>query len=193
MSSAAPGASAADDPFKAVRINTDRHRSEHGCWAYPHEDGRILGVLAAAVRATRILELGTALGYTALCLAYGASSAKVDTLERDPQHVSLARSAIEKVGYSSRIRVHEGEFATLLPTLKPGYDVAFFDGYAATLDVLDAVGRLLRPGGLLISANQQLSGIDTAAYRLQLLDARLWLSAPLCDGSDVTLSVWAGA
>lgn len=187
----APDASAAD-LFGTIRIATDRHRAEHGCWAYPHPDGRVLGVLAAATRAARILELGTALGYTALWLAHGASAAQVDTLERDPQHVALARAAIEQAGYSARIQIHEGDFAMRLPTLSPGYDVAFFDGYAPTLADLAALRRLLRPGGLLISANQQLGGAETANYRLQLLDSRHWLSAPLGDGSDMALSVKLG-
>lgn len=178
-----------DDPWRAIYAATDRHRAEHGCWAYPLADGRLLGVLAAAVAARRILELGTALGYSALWLAYGAPAACIDTLERDPQHVGLARAAIEQAGYSSRIQVHQGEFAALLPELKPGYDLAFFDGYAPTLADLAALRRLLRRGGLLVSANQQLAGAETASYRNHLLDPEEWLTAPLGGGSDISLSV----
>jgi hypothetical protein len=50
------------DPFAEVRRQTVRHRSRHGCGAYPFEDGAILGVVAGAVAATRVLELGCALG-----------------------------------------------------------------------------------------------------------------------------------
>lgn len=178
-----------DDPWHDIQSNTSSHRAEHGCWAYPHADGRLLGVLAAATGARRILELGTALGYTALWLAYGAPLAQVDTLERDPQHVALARVAIEKAGYADRIVVHQGEFVALLPTLQAGYDLAFFDGYAPTLDDLAALRRLLRSGGLLVSANQQLAGAQTRDYCAQLLDSDRWLSAPLADGSDVSLSI----
>lgn len=188
-----PRKTSLDDPWHAIQAGTDRHRVEHGCWAYPHADGRVLGVLAAAVDAKRILELGTALGYTALWLAHGAAKAQVDTLERDPQHVALARAAIEQAGYAARIHVQEGDFATLLPNLSPGYDLAFFDGYAPTLANLAELRRLLRPGGLLISANQQLAGPETADYHAQLLDARDWLTAPLGDGSDMALSVRLGA
>lgn len=179
----------ARDPWQAVHAATDRHRAEHGCWAYPHADGRLLGVLAAATHAKRILELGTALGYSALWLAQGSPAAHVDTLERDPQHVALARAAIEQAGYSNQIRVHQGEFSELLPALEPGYDLAFFDGYAPTLADLPQLHRLLRPGGLLISANQQLPGRETAGYREQLLAPEQWLTAPLGDGSDMSLSI----
>lgn len=178
-----------DDPWWEVKAATERHRVEHGCWAYPHADGRLLGILVAATGAHRILELGTALGYTALWLASGAPLAHVDTLEDDAQHVALARAAIEKAGYSGLIEVHQGDFAALLPTLRVGYDLAFFDGYAPALAELHQLRRLLRPGGLLICANQQLAGTETNDCRAQLLDGDRWLTAPLGDGSDVSLSI----
>lgn len=184
-----PQQSATRDPWRGIQAATDRHREEHGCWAYPQADGRLLGVLAAAMGARRILELGTALGYSAVSLAHGAPTAQVDTLERDSQHVALARAAIEKAGHATRIQVHEGDFATLLPHLEPGYDLAFFDGYAPLLGDLVALERLLRPGGLLVSANQRLAGDETSACRARLLDERHWLSAPLSNGSDMVLSI----
>lgn len=94
-----------DDPWREVQIATDRHRSDHHCWAYPHSDGRLLSILAAAISAKRILELGTALGYTALSLADGAAGAHVDTLERDPLHVALARANVTQAGFADRILV----------------------------------------------------------------------------------------
>src|SRR5579875_3055496 len=121
--------SAADaDPFAMIRAATDAHRARHGCDAYPYANGPLLTVLAAAVHARRILELGTALGYTALSFASGAPDATVDTIERDPEHVRLARDTIAAAAMDHRISVHEGDFASVLPTLDPGYDVAFFDG-----------------------------------------------------------------
>ena len=179
------------DPWQHVRRETDQHRSAHGCWAYPHADGRLIGVLAAATDAKRILELGTALGYSALWLAHGASSAHVDTIERDPEHIALARRAIAAAGLEARITVHKGEFSDVTPTLRAGYDVAFFDGYAPALPELDGLKALLRPGGLLISANQQLSGRESTGYQTQLLDPLEWFSARLGDHGDMTLSVRA--
>src|SRR5262249_37155575 len=67
------------DPFGEVRAQTLRHRAQHGCGAYPFADGSILGVIAAAVAAKRVLELGCALGYTALWFAHGAKGATIDT------------------------------------------------------------------------------------------------------------------
>src|SRR5262245_14108719 len=66
------------DLFGEVRAQTLRHRAQHGCGAYPFADGSILGVIAAAVAAKRVLELGCALGYTALWFAHGAKGASIE-------------------------------------------------------------------------------------------------------------------
>src|SRR5215475_3748273 len=98
------------DPFAQVRAQTLRHRAQHGCGAYPFEDGAILGVIAAAVAAKRVLELGCALGYTALWFAHGAKGASIDTIEFDPAHVRLARENFAAFGVANRVSVHQGRF-----------------------------------------------------------------------------------
>src|SRR6202050_3427960 len=142
-----------DDPFAATRAATDAHRGRHGCGAYPYDNGPLLAALAAAANARRILELGTALGYTALSFASGAPDATVDTIERDPEHVRLARENIAGASMDHRITVHEGDFAAILPTLDPGYDVAFFDGQTPSPAMHKTLRGLLRTGGTLITAN----------------------------------------
>jgi predicted O-methyltransferase YrrM len=88
-----------NDPFAKVRATTLAHRAKHGCGTWPYENGPLLGTLAAAIGARRILELGTALGYTALSFARGAPEASIDTVERDAEHVRLARGNITAAGW----------------------------------------------------------------------------------------------
>src|SRR6266849_4425559 len=109
------------DPFAALREATLKHRASHGCGAYPYDNGALLGALAASANARRVLELGTALGYTALWFAKSAPEAVIDTIERDPEHARLAREQIEAHGLAGHIVVHEGEFAEVLRQLDPGY------------------------------------------------------------------------
>lgn len=160
------------DPFADVRKATDQHRARHRCHAYPYRHGPLLGTLAAAVQARRILELGTALGYTALSFAHGAASSTIDTIERVPHAPDR----------------HEGDFAAVLPTLDPGYDVAFFDGHTPVPALHLALGKLLRTGGLLITANLNHGGTADAVAKA-LFDGKSWRSALVDDDGETAISV----
>jgi predicted O-methyltransferase YrrM len=176
------------DPFAHIRDATSQHRARHGCGAHPYGNGPLLGVLAGAAGARRILELGTALGYTALSFAHGAPDAVVDTVERDPEHVRLAREHVAASGMNGRVAVNEGDFTRVLPTLAPGYDVAFFDGFTPSRPILAELRRLLRPRGLLISANLTHGG-EAVAYRAALFDPDVWLSAFIDDDRETAISI----
>lgn len=176
------------DPFAEVRKATDQHRARHGCGAYPYENGPLLSALAAAVYARRIVELGTALGYTALSFAYGAPDSTVDTIERDPQHVQLAHDNIVAAGFDHRITVHEGDFASVLPTLDPGYDLAFFDGHTPAPALHAALRKLLRTGGMLVTANLNHGGTADAVYK-SLFEGKSWRSALLDEAGETAISV----
>jgi predicted O-methyltransferase YrrM len=180
--------SAAPDPFAKIRSATNAHRAQHGCSAYPYGNGPLLAALAGVANARRILELGTALGYTALSFASGAPYATVDTVERDPEHVQLARENIAAAGMDHRIAVHEGEFASLLPTLDPGYDVAFFDGGTPVLALHRALRGLLRTGGTLITANLDQGG-TADSVRKALFDGKSWRSALVDEHGETAISV----
>lgn len=176
------------DPYAKVRTATNTHRTKHGCGAYPYDNGPLLSTLAAAANARRILELGTALGYTALSFAHGAPDATVDTIEREPEHVQLARDNIAAAAMDHRITVHEGDFAKVLPTLDPGYDVAFFDGHTPMPALHKALRDLLRTGGTLITANLNHGG-TADAVRKALFDGKSWRSALVDEDGETAISV----
>ena len=87
-----------------------KHRAKHGCGAYPYSNGPLLSTIAAAAGAKRILELGCALGYTSLSFAHGAPKARIDTIERDPEHVRLAREHIATAGMEQAHHGARGRF-----------------------------------------------------------------------------------
>jgi predicted O-methyltransferase YrrM len=145
-------------------------------------------VLASAAQARRVLELGTALGYTALSFAIGAPDAVVDTVERDPEHVRLARENFAAAKLDGRITVHEGDFAKVLPTFKPGYDVAFFDGGTPAPDLHLTLRDLLRPGGVLITANLNHGGTADQVFKA-LFDGKSWRSALVDEDGETAVSV----
>src|SRR5712692_10585633 len=176
------------DPFAKVRAATLAHRAEHGCGTWPYGNGALLGVLAAAADAKRILELGTALGYTALSFAHGTPKAVVDTVERDSEHVRLARGNIAAAGLDRRIVVHAGDFTDVLPTLEPGYDLAFFDGHTPVPKLHRELHRLLRPRGVLVTANLNHGGTADAVCEA-LLDQRSWLTAFVDEDRETAISI----
>ena len=178
----------APDPFAKIRTATNSHRARHGSGAYPYDNGPLLAAIAGAANARRILELGTALGYTALSFASGAPDATVDTVERDPEHVQLARDNIAAAAMDHRITVHEGDFASVLPTLDPGYDVAFFDGGTPVMALHKTLRGLLRTGGTLITANLNHGG-TADAVRKALFDGKSWRSALVDEDGETAISV----
>ena len=176
------------DPFVEIRKATEQHRAQHQCSAYAYANGPLLSVLAAAARARRILELGTALGYSALSFAHGAPDSTVDTIERDPEHVRLARENIAGAALDHRITVHEGDFAKILAGLDPGYDLAFFDGSAPIPALHTSLRNLLRTGGTLITANLNHGGTADAVAKA-LFEGKSWRSALVDEAGETAISV----
>lgn len=163
------------DPFADVQRATRRHRGEHGCGAYTYSDGSLPGVIAAAAGARRIVEVGTALGYTAMWMAHACPHAHVETIELDADHVRLARENISHGGLAGRVTVHHGEAQQVLATLDRGsYDLGFFDGFAPTATLLQSLSDRLRPGGVLIAGNLTLT--RDRAVQDALEDPRQWLT-----------------
>lgn len=178
-----------DDPFADLHAATRAHRAEHGCGAYTFMDGPGLVALARQVKPGRVLELGCALGYTVCCLSEGGPQTHVDTVEGDPLHVGLARASIADRGLADRIAVHEGWFETVLPALPGPYDLAFFDGFAPSSEVIRALAGRLVPGGVLVCANLGLVEGDERARVMDLLnDVGQWTrTGTLEDGATVIL------
>jgi predicted O-methyltransferase YrrM len=119
------------------------------------EVGALLRVLVLATRATRVLEIGTAIGYSGIWMA-GALPADgmLVTMEFDEQRVRRARENFERAGLSGRVNVVSGDAQRMLHKMSGPFDLIFQDGdkkhYGPMLETL--IG-LLRPGGLLVTDN----------------------------------------
>jgi predicted O-methyltransferase YrrM len=126
-----------------------------------------------------VLELGTALGYTACCLAAATPDTSVDTIDMDTEHVDLARENILLAGLSARVQVHNGDFTALMDQLPGRYDLTFFDGYSPELRLLRRLHKELRDGGLLVCANLSFADRDSKA---ELNDVDRWRPAGSIEG-----------
>ena len=165
------------DQFAGIQTATREHQRRHGCGAYTYQDGTLPGAVAVAAvaGAQRIVEVGTALGYTACWLASATPTTTVDTIEFDADHVRLAREQISSVGLAHRITVHHGDGDIILASLPTGeFDVAFFDGFTPTAATIAGLRARLRIGGVLLAANLTL-GPDADVLD-GLNDPTLWLT-----------------
>jgi len=130
------------------------------------EVGALLRVLATATGATRILEIGTAVGYSGIWLA-GAlpKDGLLLTLEMDAERAREARDNFERAGVADRANVIVGDAQRMIAKVSGPFDLIFQDGdkqqYTPLLDRLVA---LLRPGGLLVTDNVLWDGEVVPGY-----------------------------
>lgn len=177
-----------DDPHADLHALTRAHRAEHGCGAHTFMDGAGLVALVRKRKPLRVLELGCALGYTACCLSEGDPETRIDTVEGDESHVALARASIERKGLETRITVHHGWFEAVLSRLPGPYDLAFFDGFAPSSEVVAALAQRLRPGGTLVCANLGLArGDERARLMAALEDAGQWRHDGVLEGGGTVV------
>ena len=121
--------------------------------------GRLLEMLARAIGARRILEIGTLGGYSTLWLARGITSGgKLITLEYDPKHAEVARANFARAGRSSAIDLRVGAALDLLPQLEREhagpFNLIFVDADKVNLpDYFTWSVRLSRPGTLIVIDN----------------------------------------
>ncbi len=119
------------------------------------ETGQLLSFFTELLKPQHVLELGTAVGYSALLMLQSMPEpGTVDTIENWPPRIGEAKKNFERAGALERIRLIEGDVSELLPTLTGPYDLVFMDAAKGQyIHWLPEVKRILRPGGLLISDN----------------------------------------
>jgi predicted O-methyltransferase YrrM len=119
------------------------------------EVGALLRVLATSVGATRILEIGTAIGYSGIWLA-GAlpTGGMLLTMEMDEARAREARDNFARAGLSDRVSVVVGDAHLRMAKVSGPFDLIFQDGAKSLYTpLLDRLVALLRPGGLLVTDN----------------------------------------
>jgi len=170
------------------------------------EVGALLRVLATSIRAARILEIGTAVGYSGIWLA-GALPADgmLMTLELDPERAREARDNFTRAGLADRVSVIVGDAERMIAKVAGPFDLAFQDGAKHLYTpLLDRIVALLRPGGLLVTDNVLWDGkvvpgfVDTAPddntraiaeynQRLAAHPQLLTTTVPLRDGVSISV------
>lgn len=122
--------------------------------------------LLEALKPRRILEIGTAIGFSAISFSkYLAEDGRIDTIEIEALRVEQALENIEKVGVSDKIRVIEGDALDILPYLTEQYDVVFIDAAKGKYnEFFEHALRLCKPNGYIIADNVLYKGMVQSDY-----------------------------
>lgn len=125
------------------------------------ESARLLSVLCELKKPKRILEVGCAVGYSALLMSEKlAEGGSILTLELDEGMAKRARENIARAGKSEVITVRCCDAVEVIPTITGRYDLIFLDGPKAHyIHMLNDCIRLLNKGGLLIADNVLYKGM----------------------------------
>ena len=122
----------------------------------PPQDGRFLRIMAEAMNAKNVIEIGTSTGYSGIWfgMALQKTGGKLTTYEIDAQRAATARANFKKAGMADIITLVEGDAHEEVKKLKDTIDILFLDadkeGY---IDYLNKLLPLVRPSGLVIAHN----------------------------------------
>jgi len=122
----------------------------------PHETGQFLNILVKAMKAKRILEIGTALGYSTIWLGEAAkkTKGKVFTLECNPESAKLAWENLIKAGLDKVVKIVLGDARVTLYEVNGEFDLVFIDAEKKDyIAYFDMVFPKTRPEGLIIADN----------------------------------------
>ena len=122
--------------------------------------GRVLSMLSHMIKPKVVLEIGTYLGYSALCFAEGlADGGKVITMDVQEATNKVARSFVARTEYADRIEFLLGQATDLIPELTETLDLVFIDADKTNYsNYFDLVIDRLRPDGFIIADNVLWSG-----------------------------------
>ena len=114
----------------------------------------------------KILEIGTAVGYSAICFSkYLSKNGKIDTIERDENRAEQARNNIKNMKLENKIFIFEGDAVEILPTLNDKYDIVFIDAAKGKYPFfLKQALRLLNDDGIILADNILYKGYVLSDY-----------------------------
>lgn len=118
----------------------------------PHETVAFFRLLLQTLQPQNILEIGTAIGFSALLMAENSPNAQITTIDRNEEMIGLAKENFAKYDSRKQISLLEGEAMELLPTLVDDqYDFVFMDSAKSKYIVfLPEVLKKVKLGGIIV-------------------------------------------
>ena len=118
------------------------------------------------LRPKRILEIGTAVGYSAMCFSeYLQDGGAIDTIERDEERIKEAKENFKKVMVEDKINLYEGDAVDILTTLNQKYDMVFIDAAKGKYPFfLKEALRMIKENGIIFADNILYKGYVLSDY-----------------------------
>ena len=139
----------------------EEYAREHKVPIVQKETGKFLELMVTMKRPLRILELGTAVGYSAI-LMYNAANTNPDivTIERDPEMIALAKENLKRFNLEHKIKIEDGDCLEILEKLEEPFDFIFMDaGKGHYNHFLPHCLRLLKQDGIIVADNVLFRGM----------------------------------
>lgn len=158
------------------------------------ETGRLLWILARAMNAKRIVEVGTSNAFSTIWLADAARAAggRVTTLEMNPEKIALARANLRKAGLEDVVEIIEGTAAPSLAALPGPFDLVFLDADKASyLQYLELALPKMRTGAMLIADNATTHAEELKEFtrRVRSHPQLFAVTVPIGNGEEIALKV----
>ncbi len=119
------------------------------------ETQSLLKVLLLLKKPVKILEVGTAIGFSSILMSeYMPEDGHITTIEKYEKRIPIARENFKRAGKEDKITLLEGDALEIMQSLDDSYDMIFMDAAKGQyIRYLPEALRLLRPEGLLVSDN----------------------------------------
>jgi predicted O-methyltransferase YrrM len=140
-----------EEPLKSLRERASREESFAPI--VTADTAQFLATFLKIIKPKRILEIGTAIGYSSILMAKNTpDDTEIITIERYEKAFDIAVENIFAAGYEKKIRAVKGEAAEILSWLDEGFDMIFLDGAKGQyIEFLPRLLELLKEGGVLVS------------------------------------------
>lgn len=126
----------------------------------------VIGKILEKIKPTKVLEIGTAVGYSAICFSkFLSKNGRIDTIERDEERIKEAKINIKDMNLEDKIRIFEGDAVEILPTLNEKYDMVFIDAAKGKYPFfLKEALRMLNKNGIIFADNILYKGYVMSDY-----------------------------
>ena len=120
-----------------------------------HMQGRLLQTFSRMIQPTKILEIGTFTGYSAICLSAGLQeNGLIHTIECNPEMEEIIKKYFKEAGINNLVQLHIGKAIEIIPIIKDVFDLVFIDADKENnLTYYNLVFDKVRTGGFIIADN----------------------------------------